>query len=110
MASNTSLQRRSDLDWLRVIAVLLLVPFHAALIFLPDPALVAYVKDSQPSAALAPLVDFLSRWHSRCSSSSRVQPPGTHSGAAPPGSISLSGCGACSYPSSSGCSRWFRSW
>lgn len=54
--------RRPDLDWLRVLAVLLLVPFHAALIFLPDPALVAYVKDSQPSAALTPLVDFLSRW------------------------------------------------
>lgn len=62
MTSNTSSQRRTDLDWLRVIAVLLLVPFHAALIFLPDPALVAYVKDSQPSAVLAPLVDFLSRW------------------------------------------------
>lgn len=54
--------RRADLDWLRVIAVLLLVPFHAALVFLPDPDLVAYVKDSQPSAALTPLVDFLSRW------------------------------------------------
>lgn len=62
MAGNTVPQRRTDLDWLRVIAVLLLVPFHAALIFLPDPTLVAYVKDSRPSAILTPLVDFLSRW------------------------------------------------
>jgi glucans biosynthesis protein C len=62
MAGNAVLQRRIDLDWLRVIAVLLLVPFHAALIFLPDPALVAYVKDNRPSAILTPLVDFLSRW------------------------------------------------
>lgn len=62
MNGTPSLQRRTDLDWLRVIAVLLLVPFHAALIFLPDPTLVAYVKDSRPTAVLAPLVDFLSRW------------------------------------------------
>jgi hypothetical protein len=62
MATQTPAERRVDLDWLRVIAVLLLVPFHAALIFLPDPALVAYVKDGQPSPVLAPLVDLLSRW------------------------------------------------
>lgn len=54
--------RRADLDWLRVLAVLLLVPFHAALIFLPDPGLVAYVKNSEPGSFLAPLVDVLSRW------------------------------------------------
>ncbi len=29
--------RRADLDWLRVLAVLLLIPFHSAIIFILDP-------------------------------------------------------------------------
>ena len=58
----TNAARHADLDWLRVIAVLLLVPFHTALIFLPDPGLVAYVKDAAQSDLLAQLKDFLDRW------------------------------------------------
>jgi glucan biosynthesis protein C len=59
--------RRWDLDWLRVLAVLLLVPFHSALVFMPDPGLVAYVKDSAPSAGLAAqgmglMKGFMDRW------------------------------------------------
>lgn len=54
--------RRADLDWLRVLAVLLLVPFHSALVFMLDPGLVAYVKDTVESAALIQLKEFLDRW------------------------------------------------
>jgi glucans biosynthesis protein C len=58
----TASSRRSDLDWLRVLAVLLLVPFHSALIFILDPELVAYVKDTAQSTLLIQLKDFLDRW------------------------------------------------
>jgi glucan biosynthesis protein C len=58
--------RRWDLDWLRVLAVLLLVPFHSALVFMPDPGLVAYVKDPAQSAlaqgALVQMKSFMDRW------------------------------------------------
>ena len=36
---------RPDLDWLRVLAVLLLIPFHAAVAFNPEPAAVILVND-----------------------------------------------------------------
>lgn len=54
--------RRADLDWLRVLAVLLLVPFHSALVFNADPGIVAYVKDVAQSNFLVQLKDFLDRW------------------------------------------------
>ena len=38
-------ERHYDLDWLRVLAVLLLVPFHVALIFVLDPNSIMYIKD-----------------------------------------------------------------
>lgn len=44
--------RRVDLDWIRVFAVLLLVPFHSALIFIPDPDVIMYVKDETYSSFL----------------------------------------------------------
>ncbi|MFA7089327.1 MAG: acyltransferase family protein [Bacteroidales bacterium] len=50
--------RRNDLDWLRVLAVLLLVPFHSALIFNLNPQAVMYVKDTVNS----PFLDRLTRW------------------------------------------------
>jgi peptidoglycan/LPS O-acetylase OafA/YrhL len=59
---NTADTRRSDLDWLRVLAVWLLVPFHSALVFNLDPGLVAYVKDTVQSGFLVSLKDFLDRW------------------------------------------------
>ena len=55
--------RRYDLDWLRVLAVLLLVPFHTALIFSLDPGHVVYIKDVEGSPALVEAAGFLSRWH-----------------------------------------------
>jgi hypothetical protein len=58
------LTRRYDLDWLRVLAVLLLVPFHSAIIFSSLPQTqVVYVYDSQHSLFLMKMVDFMYLWH-----------------------------------------------
>jgi glucan biosynthesis protein C len=58
------LTRRSDLDWLRVLAVLLLVPYHSAIIFSSLPQTqVVYVYDSQHSLLLMKTVDFMYLWH-----------------------------------------------
>jgi peptidoglycan/LPS O-acetylase OafA/YrhL len=58
------LTRRYDLDWLRVLAVLLLVPFHSAIIFSSLPQTqVVYVYDSQHSLLLMKTVDFMYLWH-----------------------------------------------
>lgn len=53
--------RRYDLDWLRPIVVLLLIPFHAARIF--DVWEPFYVKDAQSSTALSYLIGLMVPWH-----------------------------------------------
>ena len=54
-------ERRNDLDWIRILAVLLLVPFHTARIF--DIFEPFYVKNAELSVGLSYLVVFfLSRW------------------------------------------------
>lgn len=54
------INRRYDLDWLRVVAVLLLVPFHSAIIFSSSPLTqVVYVYDSHQSLFLTRMVDFM---------------------------------------------------
>ena len=55
--------RRYDLDWLRVLAVLLLVPFHSALIFSLDPGDIVYVKDQVESEILIQFAYFVHQWH-----------------------------------------------
>lgn len=55
--------RRYDLDWLRVLGVLLLVPFHAALIFVLDPRSVMYIKDTINSPLLGGSAGFVHLWH-----------------------------------------------
>jgi glucans biosynthesis protein C len=59
----TSSERRHDLDWLRVLGVLLLVPFHVALIFVLDPYTIMYIRDSVNSRALAEVTGFIHMWH-----------------------------------------------
>jgi len=56
-------ERRYDLDWLRVLGVLLLVPFHVALIFVLDPNSIMYVKDVVNSRALDEAAGFIHMWH-----------------------------------------------
>lgn len=46
MNQSLKVERRNDIDWLRIFAVLLLVPFHSALIFVLDPNSIMYIKDS----------------------------------------------------------------
>lgn len=52
--------RRDDLDWLRVIAVILLIIFHTARIFDAPPW---YVKQIPPSNWADMLVGFMNWWH-----------------------------------------------
>lgn len=54
--------RRYDLDWLRVMAVLLLVPFHTALIFNLNTYAITYVKD-QHSSILSLFGSIVHLWH-----------------------------------------------
>lgn len=56
-------ERRYDLDWLRVLGVLLLIPFHVALIFVLDPNAIMYIKDVVNSRVLAVAVGFIHMWH-----------------------------------------------
>ena len=56
-------ERRYDLDWLRVLGVLLLVPFHVALIFVLDPYTIMYIKDVVNSRLLADATGFVHMWH-----------------------------------------------
>jgi peptidoglycan/LPS O-acetylase OafA/YrhL len=54
--------RRHDLDWLRVMAVLLLIPFHTARVF--DVWEDFYVKNGRTSGGLTwTVIGFLSPWH-----------------------------------------------
>jgi glucans biosynthesis protein C len=58
-----SIERRYDLDWLRVLGVLLLIPFHVALIFVFDPFTIMYIRDSVNSRVLAEVTGFIHMWH-----------------------------------------------
>lgn len=55
--------RRNDLDWLRVLGVLLLVPFHCALVFTSNPEAVMYIKDGADSWFLNALAGWIHRYH-----------------------------------------------
>lgn len=53
--------RRYDLDWLRIGAVLLLIPFHTARVF--NPAEDFYAKSDETSTALQRFIVFVAPWH-----------------------------------------------
>lgn len=59
----SSHERRYDLDWLRVLGVLLLVPFHVALIFVLEPHAIMYIKDMVNSRVLDRAAGFVYLWH-----------------------------------------------
>ena len=59
----SSPERRYDLDWLRVLGVLLLVPFHVALIFVLEPKAIMYIKDVVNSPVLQQAAGFVYLWH-----------------------------------------------
>jgi peptidoglycan/LPS O-acetylase OafA/YrhL len=59
---NTAINtRRYDIDWLRIIAVLLLFPYHVARIFNLDEEF--YVKSATLSKGLSYFVEYLGPWH-----------------------------------------------
>ncbi len=55
--------RRNDLDWLRTLAVLLLVPFHALLVFVQDPNSVVFMKDTIDCVACDRVAGFIHQFH-----------------------------------------------
>src|SRR5258706_8102802 len=58
-----SSERRYDLDWLRVLGVLLLIPFHVALIFVLQPYTIMYIRDVVNSPTLSIATGFIHMWH-----------------------------------------------
>lgn len=56
-------ERRYDLDWLRVLGVLLLIPFHVALIFVLQPYTIMYIRDTVNSPTLSVTTGFIHMWH-----------------------------------------------
>ena len=63
MVQKDKADRRHDLDGLRALAVLLLVPFHTALMFSLDPNDIVYVKNNLESPLLKQLAYFVHQWH-----------------------------------------------
>jgi glucans biosynthesis protein C len=58
-----SSSRRYNLDWLRVLAVLLLVYFHAAAVFYRGELGEFYIQNEPPSPVLTALIFFVHQWH-----------------------------------------------
>ncbi len=58
-----SVARRNDIDWLRILAVLLLVPFHSLLVFVLDPGSVVFMKDTIDCFACDRVAGFMDQWH-----------------------------------------------
>jgi glucan biosynthesis protein C len=55
------MERQNDLDWVRILAVLLLIPFHTARIF--DTFEAFYIKNSELNAPLSfVIIFFLNKW------------------------------------------------
>jgi glucans biosynthesis protein C len=59
--STSAIIRRYDIDWLRILAVLLLIPFHTARLF--DIWEINYVNNAELSPALSYLIIFIGQWH-----------------------------------------------
>jgi surface polysaccharide O-acyltransferase-like enzyme len=57
------MKRLYDIDWLRVIIVLTIIPFHASIIFNQNPMSVMYVKDTRQVDSLAFFCSLLDRFH-----------------------------------------------
>ncbi len=59
--NETTIKRRNDIEYIRIIAVLLLVPFHCAMVFFSYEPF--YVKSTHSHFLLDYFVFFLSPWH-----------------------------------------------
>ncbi|MBN1572165.1 MAG: acyltransferase [Deltaproteobacteria bacterium] len=54
-------ERRYDIDWIRVLAVYLLIPFHTAVAFSHHG--ISYIKNDQTALFLSTFVGFVHQWH-----------------------------------------------
>jgi len=88
-------ERRHDLDWLRIVAVLLLIYFHSARIFDFDRF---YVKNPEPSFWLAVFIMFLNCWHMPLFFLVSARPPFTPWASAAAGPMRRSVSSGCSRP------------
>lgn len=61
--AKTKPERRYDLDWLRVLAVLLLLYFHTAAVFYTGQLGEFYVKNKQSSIEMEYFILFVHQWH-----------------------------------------------
>ena len=59
----SKLARRYELDWLRILAVLLLLYFHTAAIFYTGDLGEFYIKNDQSSQAMSWFIIFVHQWH-----------------------------------------------
>ena len=55
--------RRNDLDWLRTLGVLLLVPFHSLLVFVQNPDSVVFLKDTADCFYCDRAAGFIDQFH-----------------------------------------------
>ncbi len=55
--------RRYDLDWLRVLAVLLVLPFHSLLVFVQNPDSVVFMKDTVDCYYCDKIAGFIDVYH-----------------------------------------------
>ncbi len=63
MNTKSQMIRRYDIDWLRVIAVLLLIPFHTMHIFILKPYSVVYIKNSTGISCFELITNFIYEFH-----------------------------------------------
>ena len=59
----SKVERRYELDWLRILAVLLLLYFHSAAIFYDGDLGEFYVKNDPSSHAMSCFITFIHQWH-----------------------------------------------
>lgn len=63
MKKKIQVARRYDIDWVRVIAVLLLIPFHTMHIFILQPYSVVYIKNSNAIKSFEVITGFMHEFH-----------------------------------------------
>lgn len=63
MEVKSRITRRYDIDWMRSIAVLLLIPFHTMHIFIHQPYSIVYIKNSVAIPHFEAIVQFLHEFH-----------------------------------------------